>query len=264
MPGTILVRDAVWRISTLMNDVAPQFVRWSEREIINCVGDAELAIHKFLPAATARIVAIKLKPGTLQSIETILAADCLINGVVASANVLGTQVLDVLCNMGADGLTPGGAIRLVMDGREVLDTISPNWHSSVGTSVQLYVFDPRTPRNFLVKPGVHPTTPVWIRGSITSQPARIPNTGTPEAPLYLYDGSNATLLSVNDEHIDDVVNYTCARLFMKNAQAGNNNQAAMFTNAFTGSLNAKVTALTGNNPNLQRLPFAPEPIGAAK
>jgi len=60
------------------------------------------------------------------------------------------------------------------------------------------------------------------------------------------------------------VNYTCARAFMKDAQFANNGPAAAnYTSLFAGSLNAKVTALTGNNPNLQRLPFAPEPIGAA-
>jgi hypothetical protein len=82
--------------------------------------------------------------------------------------------------------------------------------------------------------------------------------------LYLVSGVSTTKISVNDEHIDDLVNYVCARAFMKNATfSANGPAAANYTALFTGSLNAKVTALTGNNPNLQRLPFAPEPIGAA-
>jgi hypothetical protein len=30
MAGTILVKDAIWRISSLLQDVSPQFARWPE------------------------------------------------------------------------------------------------------------------------------------------------------------------------------------------------------------------------------------------
>ena len=264
MAGTILVRDAIWRLSTLLNDVSPQFTRWSEQEIVNYINDAQLAISKFLPAANSRIVAVKLKPGTLQSIESVLAADHLIDGAAATATMIGTQVLDILNNMGVDGLTPGAAVRLATDGRDAMDTVSPNWHTSSGTAVRLFFFDPRTPRNFLVSPGVHAATAVWVRMALTAQPTRIANTGTPEAPVYHIGGGSTVLLSVSDDHIDDVVNYCAARCYLKNAQfSANDPKVATFTALFTGSLNAKVSALTGNNPNLQRLPFAPEPIGAA-
>ena len=93
---------------------------------------------------------------------------------------------------------------------------------------------------------------------------RAANTGVPGAELYKYDGASAVKISIADEYIDDLVNYVCARAFMKNAQfAGNGPNAGAYANMFIGSLNAKVTAVTGNNPNLQRLPFAPEPVGAA-
>lgn len=265
MAGTILVKDAIWRISTLLQDVSPQFARWPEKEIVNWLNDAHLAITKFLPAASSRVDAIKLAPGTRQSIEAITAANCKPgDGSTPAATILGTQVLDVIRNMGADGLTPGNAIRLLTDGREVMDSQNPGWHAITGTAVSGYMYDPRMPRYFYVTPGVPATPDKWAEVAFTAQPIAIPNTGTAGSELYLVSGNSTTKISVNDEHIDDLVNYSCARAFMKNASfAANGPAAANYTSLFTGSLNAKVMALTGNNPNLQRLPFAPEPIGAA-
>ena len=266
MAGTILVKDAIWRISTLLQDVSPQFNRWPEKEIVNWINDAHLAITKFLPAACSRIDAIKLAQGTRQSIETIAAVDCKPgDGTTPAAPVLGTQVLDVIRNMGADGLTAGNSIRLLPDGREVMDSQSPSWHTVTGTAVAGYMYDPRMPRYFYVTPAVPASPVMWAEVAYTAQPIAIPNTGSAGSELYLAGGSSTTKISVSDEYIDDLVNYACARAFMKNAQfAANGPAAANYTSLFTGSLNAKVTALTGNNPNLQRLPFAPEPIGAAK
>jgi hypothetical protein len=262
MAGTTYVRDAIWRIAGLLQDVSPQYTRWPETEIVNWLNDAHLAITKFLPAACSRIDAVKLKTGTRQSIETILAADCKPgDGSTPAVPILGTQVLDVIRNMGADGLTPGKSIRLITDGREVLDTQSPTWHTVTASAVAQFVFDPRMPRYFYVYPGV--TGTVWVEVAYTAQPIKIPNTGTLGSELYKVDGSNTFTIQVADEHIDDLVNYVCARAYMKNAQFGNGNSAAAFSGMFVNSLNAKVTALTGNSPNLQRLPFAPEPIGQA-
>jgi hypothetical protein len=50
---------------------------------------------------------------------------------------------------------------------------------------------------------------------------------------------------------------------MKEAEFGDPAKAVAYTQMFTGSLNAKVAAITGVNPNLQRLPLAVEPLGAA-
>ena len=74
MAATILVKEAVWRACVLLEDCKPQFTRWTERELISWLGDAQLAIAKFLPTSAARIDAIKLKAGTRHSIELIAAA----------------------------------------------------------------------------------------------------------------------------------------------------------------------------------------------
>jgi hypothetical protein len=265
MAGTVLVKDVIWQICVLLNDKSPQFARWSEKELVNWLNDAQMAICTFLPSANSRLDAIKLKAGTRQSIESIAAADCKPgDGSAQSVAVNGIQVMDITRNMGADGLTPGKAIRLLTDGREDMDAQDPNWHKRTGTEVGSFMFDPRLPRYFYVTPGVPAATSLWVEAAYSAQPVMIPNTGTVGAELYLVDGDNTSKIGVSDEHQADLVNYGCARALMKNAQfAGNGPTAGYYAALFTGSLNAKVTALTGNNPNLQRLPFAPEPIGAA-
>lgn len=265
MAATTKVKEVLWRVSGLLQDVAPQFNRWPETEIVNWLNDAQLAIAKYLPASCARVDAIKLVPGARQSIANIPAANCKPgDSSTPSVPIYGVQPLDFICNMGADGLTPGDAIPPPVD-RKILDTQRPNWHAVPGTVVRQVVYNPATPLYFLVQPPVPAGGSQWIMLGYIAQPGLIPNTGTPGSELYLYSGGSTAAISVDDIYVDDLVDYVCARAYMKNADfAGNDPKVVFFTNRFLGSLNLRITALTGNNPNLKRLPFAPEPIGAAK
>lgn len=265
MAGTVLVKDVMRTITGLLQQPdGEQFVRWTEAELVRFMDHAQLAIAKYLPSSFSRIDAIKLKAGTRQSIETIAALDCKPgDGSTPDAPILGMQLLDVVRNMGSDGLTTGAAIRHLTDGRGELDALNPLWHTVTGSVIEHFVHDPRAPLDFYVSPAV--TGDVWAEIIYSAQPPKIPNTGAPGSEIYKFDSSNTTKLSVSDDHEEDVVNYCCARALMKNAQfAGNGPSASAYAALFMGSLNAKVAAITGNNPNLQRLPFAPEPLGAAK
>ena len=260
---TVLMRDVLWRASTLLQDVTPQFRRNSEHDMVDCANDAQDAICIFLPSANTRVDAIKLVPGTLQSIASIPAASCKPgDGSTPALPIVGTLLIDPVCNMGADGLTPGRAIRVVNG--KTLDAQTRDWHASSGTVVNGIVYDPATPRNFMVTPGVHATTPVWARLAYAAQPLKIPNTGTAGAELYSYAGSSMQTITIADEHLMDIVNYIVARMCMKPSEWADAAKAAAFAAMFTGSLNAKVKSQTGNNPNLQFLPFAPGNPGTAK
>jgi hypothetical protein len=173
------------------------------------------------------------------------------------------QPLEFICNMGADGLTPGDAIPPPRD-RRALDAQNPRWHAITGPVVREVVYNPATPLYFFVKPAV-PTSPaVWIMLAWIVKPPVLVG-GAPGAEIYAWSGSNATTIDVDDLHVDDLIDYIVARARMKASNfAENDPVAAQHTARFLGSLNLRVQALTGNNPNLKRLPFAPEPIGAAK
>lgn len=254
MPST-LVKDALFRVSTQLQDIAPQFVRWNERELITWLNDGQKAIAKYLPASCTRIDTIRLRPGTRQSIELIPVDKIKPGDDSPPAPVFGNYLNSVVRNMGADGVTPGRAIRIVSS--EVLDSQNPDWHTSVGTGrVDQFVFDPRAPKNFYVTPAIG-TTPTWVEVSYLANPVEIINTGTPTAPLYGADSISTAVISVDDKYIDDLVNYILARAYMKDANFANSQpNAATYSAMFTGSLNAQVQALTGNNPNLAALPFS--------
>lgn len=265
MAGTILVREALRRASNLLNDLTPaQFQRHAERDCVDFLNDAAMAIVKFLPTAGSRLDAVKLKPGTRQSIESIAAADCKPgDGSTPAAPILGINLLRLTRNMGADGLTPGRAIRIV--DQKMLDAQAPDWHaaSNAKTVVSAFTHDPALPRYFFVSPPVHATTPVWAELAYNAQPLKVPAGGAPGSEVYLASGSNAAVIPLPDEYIDDLVNYIVARAKMQNTEWGDPVGAQFFAGLFMGSLSGKVATVSGTNPNIKRLPFAPAPIGAA-
>lgn len=262
MAATELVKDVLWRVSVLLQDSVPQFSRWPERDLVGWFNDAQMALHKYLPLAASRIDTMKLVPGTRQSIESIPQARLLLgSGGSAPAFTLGTQFMDAYRNMGANGLVPGKVIRIV--GRGVKDSQAPLWHTVTAPEVSEIIYDPATPRQFWVIPAVPASPDVWIDVGYTAQPTKIPD-GGPSASIYGKDGASTLVIGVNDEHSEDLVDYMVARANLTNVEWADAQKGQYFTARFVGSLNAKVAAITGNSPNLQRLPFAPEPVGAAK
>jgi hypothetical protein len=265
MAGTILVREALRRACYLLGDLSPvQFQRHRETELVDFLNDGALAIVSYLPTAGARLDTVKLKPGTLQSIESIAAADCKpADGSTPVDPVLGISFLHATRNRGSNGLGNGRALRVV--DRKMLDAADPDWHSTskAKTEVSAYIFDPVLPKYFWVTPPVSSSTQVWLEIAHNAQPIKVPNTGAPGTELYLAGGASTTKIPLPDIYLDDLVNYVVARANMNHSEWADADKASHFTALFTASLNAKVAAATGSNPNLRRLPFAPEPVGAA-
>lgn len=262
MATTITVREVFYRVSTLLLDIVPaQFVRWTEVELVTWLNDGQRAIAKYAPFACHRIDAVKLRPGTKQSIAQILAADIKPGDGSTPATKNGIALVDVIRNMGADGLTPGLPINVVQ--REEIDSISPNWHSVAGNGViDHFVFNPLFPKDFYVVPAADAAT--WVEVAFNAAPAAIP-LASPAGKYAWVGSSDATVISLDDIYIDDIVNYIAARAFMKDAAyAANQSMAQFYAGLFTASLNAHVEAITGTNPNLNFLPFSPMPLGTAR
>ncbi len=256
MASSLLVKDVLWRACVLLQDAAPQFQYWTEAELVNWLNDAQDAIAKYLPAQCSRLDTLKLKPGTRQSIDTITPANCKNqDGQAPAANIYGNRFLAPVRNMGADGLTPGRAVRMV--DRDVLDTQDPDWHTRTGNSINSVVFDELTPRNFWVTPGAGPN--VWLEISYMAQPTRIPAGGAPSAEIYKVDGNSNTTIGISDENLEELVDYVVARASMKATKYSDSGKAAFHSARFLGSINTRVTVATGVNPNLRILPgIAPE------
>ena len=256
MASTVLVKDVIWRIAVLLQDTAPQFQRWSERELVHWLNDAQEQIATYLPLACSRVDAIKLVAGTRQSIGAIQAADCKPgDGSTPNVAINGKQFLNPRRNMGADGLTPGRSIRMVE--RDALDSGNPDWHTVTASSVSSVVYDPQTPRYFYVTPGV--TGNVWIEIAYTASPIKIVNTAAAGSEAYLVDGSSTAKITIDDEFTSDLVNYVVARANMKDTKFADPAKANAHTSLFNASLNAKVAAVTGQDPNITVLPGITRP-----
>lgn len=258
MPTT-LVREVLWRASVMLQDADPQFTNHEERFMVDWLNDGQLAIASYLPTACSRTDVVRLQPGTKQSIEALAAVDVKVGGGAVSAiPVQGIQLVGLVRNMGADGATPGIAIPPAID-RRLLDTGRPNWHTVEGASVQHFVYNPLTPKQFYVQPAV-PVGRLWVEMVYAAIPAKVPNPGN----VYAYDGTDATTISIADDNLLDLVNYICARAILKVAESSADDTAqSEFSQLFLGSMNARVSAITGVNPNLKRLPFSPQPAGQA-
>jgi len=251
MASSILVKDVLYRVSAQLHDISPQFTRWTQRELVSWLNDGQKAIAKYLPSSCSRVDAVKLVPGTKQSIESIASNSIIPGDGSAPSLVMGHYLQSVIRNMGSAGNTPGRAIRIA--DREILDVNSPDWHSETSTTISQFIFDPRTPKVFYVSPGVPATPAVWVEISFLANPVEISTTGS-----YGMDGNDTTKISVDDKYVDDLVNYILARAYMKDAEfATNGAQAAAHSQLFVSSINAQVAALTGVNPNLRSLPMNP-------
>lgn len=253
MAANTLVKEVLYRVSDALHDLNPQFQRWTSRSLVVALNDGQIAIAKYIPTACSRVDAVKLVPGTKQSINSIASGSIIPGDGSTAAAVNGNALLSVIRNMGTNGLTPGKAIRLV--DREVLDLNTPDWHTKTGSAVTEYVFDPRTPKNFYVTPGVPSATNVWVEASFMADPIAVPVGGS-----YAWDGSDTTKVSIDDKFIDDLVSYTTARAYLKDAEnAANAGLYATYAQQFISSINAQAAALTGVNPNLKTLPMADIP-----
>lgn len=261
MAATILAKDVLRRVSVQLTDApnsAGQFTRWTERELVDWLNDGQRVIARYLPAACARVDALKLRAGTKQSLETILAASVLPGDGSTPSDVRGKQLLDVIRNMGANGTTPGRAIRV--SARDVLDAAAPDWHTRSSSVLTDYVYDPRVPTVFWVYPGVPSTGTVWAEISYLANPNEVAYT----ADSMRLDGGSTVKISIDDQYVDDLVNYMLARANLKEAEvAGNAGIAAAHVNMFTTSINAQAAAMTGTNPNLRMLPMSPTVPAAA-
>jgi len=254
-----LVRDLFWGVSVDLGDHKPQFVRFKARELVRAYHEAQLVISRLLPPTCYRLAAVRLQPGSLQSIELLEQAKVLPD---PGGNVQGIQFMELICNMGTNGSTPGRAISIADRGD--LDSLDPLWHTKTGATVRCFTHDPRMPKHFHVEPAVPADTAVWVRAAFTAKPPELALPTLDDTDTFKVDGTSDATVGLPDEAVPDVHAYMVARLLFKESKWADPAKAARFTELFTGSMNTKVETLTGSNPNLKRLPLTTEPLTAAQ
>jgi hypothetical protein len=136
---------------------------------LSFLNSAVLQISLVRPDATSTITSLQLAAGTKQVIPS-----------------NGNRFVNVIRNLGSDGLTAGKVISKV--DREALDSILPTWHQATATTVVLhYLFDERSPKHFYVYPPVHATTAVYVEVVYSENPDEMATTGAtiPLADIYV-------------------------------------------------------------------------------
>jgi hypothetical protein len=245
MTAPTKIKDILYAVSNQLQDIDPQFERWTQRELVTWLNEGQKAIAKYVPSSCSRVDAVKLVAGTKQQILKIPAASVLRDGANPDADVYGIAVTSVVRNMGANGSTPGRAVRLV--DRETLDQYTPDWHVETGTEISGFTYDPKTPQVFFVTPGVKAGANVWVDIQYAFNPPEVSVSGS-----FGMDSSDTTTVGIDESNTDDLVNYILARAYAKDSESGSNlSVSAMYGQQFVASINAQAAAITGVNPNLR-------------
>lgn len=270
MAATTLVKHFIRGVCTTLQDISPQYSRWTEVEIVRAINFGQMAQSAYLPMVGSRVDAIKLTPGTRQDITKVLAANIKPGDGSAPADALGISLLEIVRNMGTDGFTPGRVIRPV--DRYTLDTNDPDWHASSASAADItankavreFVYSKDTPKSFYVVPGVHASTAQWVEIRWNVEPKRVPDGGEPNAELYRYDGASTAVLGINDQFVEALHNYVVAVLLLKGSKNTQNiPKAQLHAGLFTSSVNAMAAMITGTSPELKTLPFIDQIPAAA-
>lgn len=137
----------------------PNGVRYTLSALLQFVSDAQRAVVLCRPDANAVVESVLLDEG---STRQALPAG-------------GVRFFGLIRNMGADGGTPGRAVRVAS--LESLNLVSANWHRA-GPSPEIYDYAPDevTPTVFWVSPA--PGKDVWVEIKYSAEPAEVRADGT--------------------------------------------------------------------------------------
>lgn len=213
----LLVTELFKRIDDLLLD--HDRVRWPEEERLRWGNEAMGAILTRRPQAFARREVVPLVAGAAQSVP---------EG--------GSMLLDVVRNMGANGTTPGRAIRRTS--RTILDDSDRDWYTRTPAAIiKNYTFDERLPEGFYTYPPAVAGTQVEI--VYTRLPAVVTATT-----------GNASF-DIGPEYMEAVVNFVCYRCNSKDSEYAAPNVATAFYQAFEASLGLKTQTEVASSPNQQ-------------
>lgn len=216
--GTVTAGTIIDRCAKQLFDI--NGIMWSRTDLLDWLNVGQRLVVVLQPSSANTVAVIKLAAGSRQSIPS-----------------TGWTLLDVIRNMGTDGLTPGRAVRVAS--RRLLDAFNPSWHSvTASATTQNYVFDPQDQTSFFVYP------PSNGLGYIEVNYAALPTMAA----------SESTAISIPDAYEDALVNYIMFRALSKHVAYGDSPEADKYLQLFNGFLGAKTTAEQANNPNIGLAP----------
>ena len=119
--GVITAESILSRVDTTLFDETR--VRWSEAELLQYLSDAQRMTVQIRPESNPKNRVMAFEPGTRQTLPVGTT-----NGIGMNTAPLlaGFQLLDIVCNMGANGRI--ARRRHSHGGEERARSFDPNWH----------------------------------------------------------------------------------------------------------------------------------------
>jgi len=207
---TITAQSIINKAEIVLQDTTN--IRWPEAELLTWLNDGQREVAAMRPDVTNVTASVALVAGTRQMLPA-----------------AGAALIAVRRNMGANGTTPGDAVRKVPI--DLLDSQRPGWHTETASaSVKHYCYDPRTPRIFYVYPPAVAATQVEI--VYDAPPSDV--------------ATLAGVISLDDEYANMLLEYILFRAYSKDHEAiGNAERALAHRQMFDSMLSAKNTADSG-------------------
>ena len=217
--STITALQIFDRAELLLHDSTN--IRWIEDELLKWLNEGQREIVLLKPDAYSLTEAIKLVAGTKQALPA-----------------SGTMLLDVIRNMGVDGLTSGRVVRLVQ--RRVLDDQISDWHSATGAAtIQHWVYEPEVnPRVFYVYPQSLGTS--YLEICYAKAPAEV--------------AAKENVITLDDIYSPALLNYILYRAYSKDADYSANAQRAQQARIEFLQLLGRMDLIEGSkNPYLREI-----------
>jgi len=200
MPSAKVV-DVISRAQTVLQDVTG--VRWPVLELQYWLNDFYKEAVLLRPAVSAVQGGFACVPGTRQTLTTQYPA--------------AVQLLAVVRNTAA--ASSKRAIRAVT--RKQLDDQRPDWHNEKPTvNIQLFVFNPALPKEFLVYP------PAADGASVEVELSVLPAAHT-LTEVQLTDPATAELFRLDPQYANPALDYILYRAYSKDADHAANVQRAV-------------------------------------
>lgn len=212
--STVSAASVISKVQTILQDATG--IRWPDIELLGWLNDGQREIVLYKPNSFVKNMAIQLVAGTKQALP-----------------IDGVQLIDVVRNMGLNGVTPGRSVRITM--REILDSQVPDWHTMTpAAQVKHYMYSMFDPKNFYVFPP-QPTTPGF---------AELVYAATPN------DATLTSTITLDDIYQTVLLDYCLYRAYSKDTEfAADVGRATAHQNAYIATLTGKARVEVGINPN---------------
>lgn len=221
--ATVKVVDLLAKVQTLLQDATG--VRWPLLELQGWLNDGYRDTLVLRPDSNTLIGEFACVAGPRQNVTT--------------SFVNAERLMSVLRNTAAT--SSKGAVALVT--RTSLDSMIRNWFAETqSVNVELYVFDPRTPKEFMVYPPA--TSLARLEVMYTQVPS--PHTLTAE---QLANTATAETIRIADTFATALSDYVLYRAYSKNTESTTNAaKASAYFQSFQAALGVKGQAEAASQP----------------